>query len=536
MHPLAKTAVVLVALAAPLHPFQANPPEQTSSLEGTVVNAVSGDALRRVGLTLLPIHGKGKETNAASDASGRFTFRNVVPGTYRLSGERPGFHRQQHGARLNPESGTVVGLAAGEPVKDLVFKLVPDAVISGGVLDQEGAPLPGLIVVAMSQSYVRGKRQWHAAGSAQTNDRGEYRLSGLRAGRYIVVATDLNVGIGLAGISKDSGGDKPEQAYASTYYGNAMDSSRAAPIDLRAGDDRRGANIQMIKTATVRIKGKVVDFPEGKTVLLTLVPRNTVAVDIGRMGLAQQDGTFEIKNAVPGSYLLTSRSTDDLAKSAGALALEVADRNIDGVEFRLASGGDVSGRMLIPADKPAPDLEIEMQPADFDLGAAPAARPDAEGRFTLKNVFALRYRLRVRGLPEGGYLRSVKLGGRSIDEDEMDVAPGAQLELTISLAGAQVEGTAGPGATVVLIPESRRESRYVTGTADEKGVFTLKGIAPGRYQAIAFEDLESGAFRDPEFIKRFEDAAVAVALTEGARAKVTLAPVPFDRISAAQQP
>ena len=259
MRAAARTAALVAAfLTAPGAAFQANP-EQKSSLEGRAVNAVSGDGVRRVSLTLLPVHGKGKEATATSDDNGRFTFRNVDPGAYQLSGERPGFSKQHHGARLNPNSGSVLALAAGQAMTGLVFKLAPDAIVSGSVLDQEGEPMPTLIVSALKYGYTAGKRQWTPVGAAQTNDRGEFRVAGLRPGRYAVIATDMNIGIGIAGVSKDTPSDKPETAYASTYYGNTVELSRAAPIDLRAGDDRRGTNIQMVKVATVRLSGKVVD-------------------------------------------------------------------------------------------------------------------------------------------------------------------------------------------------------------------------------------------------------------------------------------
>ena len=48
---------------------------------------------------------------------------------------------------------------------------------------------------------------------------------------------------------------------------------------------------------------------------------------------------------------------------------------------------------------------------------------------------------------------------------------------------------------------------------------------------LAWEDVEAGAFRDPEFVKPFESAAQAVAVEEGGRAKVTLKAIPFEKVA-----
>ena len=78
-------------------------PEPKGSIEGRVVNALSGEGLRKVSLTLTATRGKDKTATAQSDDNGRFAFRDLAPGGYRLSGERNGFLRQEYGARLNPE-------------------------------------------------------------------------------------------------------------------------------------------------------------------------------------------------------------------------------------------------------------------------------------------------------------------------------------------------------------------------------------------------------------------------------------------------
>jgi protocatechuate 3,4-dioxygenase beta subunit len=100
-------------------------------------------------------------------------------------------------------------------------------------------------------------------------------------------------------------------------------------------------------------------------------------------------------------------------------------------------------------------------------------------------------------------------------------------------SGAQVEGVVlGPedkpmaGAVVAFIPESTRESHYRSATTDHDGTFRVKGVPPGKYKLIAWEDIEPGAYRDPEFVKPLEGQAQALAFEENGQAKVTLKAIP----------
>jgi hypothetical protein len=445
-----------------------------------------------------------------------------------LSGERNGYQRQDYGARLNPNSGLVVVLAPGETIKDVIFKLAPNAVISGRVLDQEGEPMPNIIVSALKSGYSSGKRQWTQSGAAQTTDRGEFRVANLRAGSYLVRATNLNIGIGLAGVSNDPSPAKPEPAYGATYYGNSTEMARAVAVDVRMGEVRGGTDIQMVKTATVRIKGKVAGGPEGKMLAVMLLRKGSAAAGMppGNLGLVQQnDGTFEIKGVTPGSYLLTARAVTEATILLGALPLEVGEQHIDGIELRLAGGSELSGR----ASMVGKNMTVTLESLDYSLGDAPKADVGEDGEFTLKGFFIGKYRVRVSDMPQNAYVRSVKLGGQDVDESgiEWSGAPG-QLDIALSGTGGRVEGVVlgldekpMAGATVALIPDSGRESRYASTSTDADGSFRLNGVAPGKYKVLGWEDLEPGAYQDPEFVKTFEGEAQAVSLEENGRAKIT---------------
>jgi Carboxypeptidase regulatory-like domain len=227
------------------------------------------------------------------------------------------------------------------------------------------------------------------------------------------------------------------------------------------------------------------------------------------------------------------------------MPLEVADRHIDGVAITLTTGGgELSGKLTMPGTFDVRNMTVELDRVDFQVMDSPNAKVAEDGKFSLKNIFAGRYGVRVTGLAENSYVKSVKLGNQELDQNGADLSGadlskgGTGLEILISRSGAQVAGTVMgqddrpmSGATVTLIPESGRESSYRSMSADADGTFTMKGLPPGKYAILAWEDVEPGAYQDAEYVKPFNGLSQALVLEENAKAKVTLKAVPFDKLS-----
>jgi hypothetical protein len=114
-------------------------------------------------------------------------------------------------------------------------------------------------------------------------------------------------------------------------------------------------------------------------------------------------------------------------------------------------------------------------------------------------------------------------------EAGLDTSQGAAgtLEITISGNGGQIEGTAADskqkpasGAVVALVPDDPRRERlmlFKTTVTDTTGHFSITGVAPGEYKLFAWEQIEEGAYQDPEFLKPYENQGQAVTIREGSR-------------------
>ena len=84
------------------------------------------------------------------------------------------------------------------------------------------------------------------------------------------------------------------------------------------------------------------------------------------------------------------------------------------------------------------------------------------------------------------------------------------------------------GAQAVLIPERQRDRRdlFRPSTADQNGHFMMRSIAPGDYKLFAWEDLEPGAYYDPDFTRKYEERATPVKISESTRLSLEVKVLP----------
>ena len=178
------------------------------SIEGQAVNAKTGAPLKKasVRLTMIvpPSNGpagvrmQGPNMRTVdTDEAGRFSFTGLDAGKYRLSADRQGFLHQNYGERKYSGGGTPVLVAEGQNVKSLLFRMNPQGVITGKVLDEDGEPLANVQVRASRYMYLGGKRQWTQAATANSSDIGEYRLADLQPGRYLISTNPRNVRVNV---------------------------------------------------------------------------------------------------------------------------------------------------------------------------------------------------------------------------------------------------------------------------------------------------------------------------------------------------
>jgi len=146
---LFSAAVIYAQVSTPVDTASAPPAQPKARLEGHVLSQTTGEPLRKANLHLAmlqrlgvgPANSQMPRYVVSSDAGGKFAFEDVEAGRYSLSADRAGYVRQNYGARAANSGGTNLTLDSGQEIKGIVLKLVPQGVISGRVVDEDGDPM-----------------------------------------------------------------------------------------------------------------------------------------------------------------------------------------------------------------------------------------------------------------------------------------------------------------------------------------------------------------------------------------------------------
>jgi protocatechuate 3,4-dioxygenase beta subunit len=545
--------MLLPAQNAPAPAVPPTKPEDLCTLSGRVLNASSGEPVRRVTVVLMradPTPGEPPLAyTTASDAQGGFAMKDVEPGKYRLTANRNGFVNFTYGARSPLRPGTTLSLARRQNVTELTLKMTPHAVITGRIVDEEGEPVPQVQLSLQGYRYLQGRRQLLSAGGvANTNDLGEYRIFGVAPGKFYLSAMPYG---GAPNYAVDrSTTAAPEETYAATFYPGTTDAAGATQLDVPAGAQLRGIDMVLKKTRTVHIKGHVTHGLSGRVAISVLaIPRSNAGFMPGMRNVpVDAAGNFDIRNVTPGSYTVTAVFNDGAGAHIGRAPVDVGTSNIEGVQITLSTGLTVKGRVRSDPEGSPVDLSntrvgVQAREPVIMFGGGGQMKADDQGNFELKNIAPDRYNISATGLPSGAYVKSVRSDQIDVLAAGLDLsggAPPAAIDIVISSRGATVTGTVqnektanpAPGATVVLIPEEkeRRDQQYYVRNvaADQQGAFSLTGVPPGAYRLYAWEDVETGAWSDPDFMKAFDGKGESVTLREGDQKPVPLKLIPVD--------
>jgi len=501
-------------------------------MEGQVVNRLTKEPLRKVAVRLLQ---GNRSFEASTDTAGVFRIQNLQAGTYRVMAERAGFVRGG-GSR----SSATVALSAGQKLEGFLIELTPQAVVAGRVTDEDGDPMMSATVQLWQVSYRRGKKQLAQVEGAGTNDLGEFRLAGINAGRYYLSATRSRRG--------SASGDVD---YVTHYWPGALEPASAGVIELTAGQQMTNVEMRLARVGVARIRGQVHGAPasgaRGGGVMVFLHPADPMLASSDRrpVPVNPKDGSFEIRGARPGAYTLVAMQSGRGQQMSARLEMTVPAGLTDGVELTLQPGIRVTGQFGAEGEAPAwKGVSVQLIPED-SWKSPSGARAGEDGAFAAQEVLSAgRYRIVVQGLPEGYWLKSARFGSQEVYPAglELAAASAAELQIVVASGAGRVEGLVrngrsdpAAGAYVVLAPDDaarRWPESFRTGPADAGGSFRFTNLAPGRYRLLAFEELEQGAYQDPELWVKFSHEAQRVEISQNGRASAELRQVPAEALGA----
>ncbi len=531
-------AFCVLILLARIQARDAGSPPNTATLAGTVVKEPGSQPLKKVLLHLIAEDQKqGGNYTADTDSEGHFRIEKVQPGRYRLLLEKTGFH--QINLRGHQAEGAILSVQAGQEANDLLFQMLPAAVITGKVVDEDGEPMPGY-GVSLLRKRPGKSREPEPVNNERTNDLGEYRFGGLFPGQYLVVVIPLPDARSFEHLAKESDGtaSKQDLNYLVTYYPGTTDSAQATAISLRAGDEMP-VNFTMFPGRTYRVRGIVTGVPANQKPLVQVISKGVNST----MNAAEvaADGQFEVRGMAPGSYTITVFSGSEGTFLTTRESVTVVAADVEGLKLVPVRPFAVSGHLRIEGwtSKHATDFTASLRsatdPEDQGIFISPDsgwnAQVDRFGNFQWTNVTPGNYVASVN-LDQGGdsFLKSVTVRNSNGDTG-FNVTGPTTIELAIGFRAGMLEGVVldhdkpASNATVVAVPEEKYRKlhdRYGIGAADQNGRFTIHGLAPGSYTVYAWLDLDEGLYYDSVFLKSQESNGTALKVGEDSRQKIEL--------------
>jgi hypothetical protein len=230
--------------------------------------------------------------------------------------------------------------------------------------------------------------------------------------------------------------------------------------------------------------------------------------------------------------------------------VDVGEDNVDNIIFVLGSGSELSGRVAVESGS-APSLDsvgVLLRPQEqTGIMYGSLSGQVHDGAFTISDVASGIYHLQVMGRPDGYWVKSIRMGDQDVKTAGIDLTRGPGDPLTVILApnAGQIDGAvmnerqqAAAGSTVVLVPEPKLreyQDAFKTTVSDQNGRFSLKNLEPGDYKLFAWEDVEYGAYMDPDFLRPWEDRGQSISVQEGSHESVQLNVIPADSAPGAQK-
>ena len=411
----------------------------------------------------------------------------------------------------------------------LKIKMIKGGVITGKVTNSKGDPIVGVPVHAVNLNNPSfSPTDFLGAAGGESDDRGIYRIYGLRPGQYVVNAG----GPGQFGLAASNGFDLD----VPTYYPSATRDT-AIPVVVRSGDETTGIDIKYFGTEGHRINGFVLGginagaSAANGAIAIILSPAGTQSIlSMAIASPLDQRRAFGFNGIGDGEYDLFAAFQAGQQSDASMVAnkrVTVRGGDVTGVELTLAPLASIAGTIMLDPIK----LEDKCDQRGSQLiETVFAARRDdprksgsqmmtrmlagfggtlnAKGEFSERNLDAGRYRFEIKLPTEAWYVRAINLPAPpstapkpNLWQGTVTIKPGQQVngvsisvgQDAASLRGRVTvtpEGAAFPADLHVhLVPADREQAndvlRYSETTIMSDGSFAFSNIAPGRYYIVS---------------------------------------------------
>jgi hypothetical protein len=503
-----------------------------------------------VALDLRQMPGQNPRLRSKTDANGVYRITRVPAGQYFINALAPGFFipKESPGGM-----GKAISISDGEVIENINFALKPGSVITGRATQANGHPLIEKSV-HLYKINENGKPIPFSFRSellmSRTDDRGDYRIYGLEAGRYLVSVGDKE-------ILDSSTGSSNRRYYPQTFHPDTTEVSKAKVIELDEGEEATGVDISVGEAKkTFQVLGRVIDADSGQPLPGLEIHFGTYRPDgsgVSGWKTGERSGSrgeFRLNGMIPGKYAAFTASRGNAEYYSDPAPFELIDSNVSGVEIKAKRGATISGFVTVEGkNDPAvlaklPQIELEaFIRSNQILSQSVISRVNKDGSFRLPGLTPGKARifLRTKGGEYKFWMIRLERGG-SLSPQEIDIGPGEQknnFRAVVVYGDAVLRGQIKiPGMS---LPEGvtcrvygRRFGDPTSLSSfredvDAGGKFLIRSLVPGEYELTIRLSIRSNP---ASMDRQLREAAVrfkeTVTINGGAENHVTLT-LNFDR-------
>ena len=470
---------------------------------------------------------------ATTDQDGNYRVGDVPTGSYEVASVAPAFVISE----VNNSRGQTLIIIEGEHVEGIDFDLVRGGVITGKVTDADGSPVVAerVNLLPVDQRNQRGP-VYAVSSGFQTDDRGIYRMFGIRPGSYKV-----SIGQGDTTFYGVSGTGRP--AYRATFYPDATDPAKATIVEIDEGTETNKIDITLGPTVPgFSVSGRVVD-ESGKPVsnvsiglsrIIMIDANNSSRSGGGTGARSDSQGEFRVENLPPGKYSISSYPPPESDLRTGPVAFEILDQDVTGLLIKSSIGASLSGMVVLEGSK---DNSAAARLARLHITAS--VYGDGNPGFGRTSQINPNGSFRFGGFPAGTV--NFSLGGdllrgfaiSRLERDGVVQQNGIQIQNVEQVTGIRVvvayyngairgvvkleNGTwPSSGRLLIQLTKSGDQSGNIQPSdADSRGHFLIEGLAAGDYELRVIAYVPGSSQRPPT-------TKQIVTVTDGAATNVTV--------------
>ncbi|HLN99063.1 MAG TPA: carboxypeptidase-like regulatory domain-containing protein [Pyrinomonadaceae bacterium] len=517
--------IILIVISC-LAPSSSAQSQQNENNENPVAGSITGRVLNEAGQPIAhasvfvntPMMLSPPRTTS-TDENGNFQVTGLGPLLYSVWASAPAYIA----APRESESVMPTTYRIGDSVS---LNLVKGGVITGTVTAPNGEPLTQVSVRAIRIRDADGRPlSGRFPLERRTDDRGIYRIYGLPAGTYLVLAG----GRGTYGYPNN-----PFESDSPTYAPSATRDT-AAEIAVRTGEETSGVDIRYRGEPGHSISGMIIGPAPGNTrVNITLVQLFSGVSQLAGVGFqSPYTNGFSLYGIADGDYELAAQFFSDQGEAmvSEPLRLSVKGADVTGVNVVLKALATLTGHVVLEnstaaecKDKRKPLLSETLLVArrsekstpnnllTFPNFSAAQASPDKSGDFLLRNLAVGQFSLQARFFAKYWYLRSIEreiprapLRGAATTRQN-DVARNGialkfgdrinGLRVTLAAGAASLRGSLKMGEAEIvppklylyLVPADKENAddvlRFFSTPVQADKTFALSNLPPGRYWAL----------------------------------------------------